>query len=568
MSEPGHQDTRPPVAARQPRAVSGFGVFVGLLLFAASLTPSLLPRDALMQGLLGGALFAFGYLLGISMIALWRWLELPEPRPGLAGLFAIGLALAGLALAALAVSRAAEWQNSIRTLMDLPPVKTSHPLEVSGIALAMAVGLILAGTLVKIVFRMVRGHVRPVVPERVAALVGLFGAFFLFWMLIEGVMVRYTLRFLDQSYAALDSYFEPDIAAPTDPMRVGSPASALDWKDLGRDGRRFIARAPTADEISAFWNAPATEPRRVYVGLGAAADPEERAALALEELLRVGGFQRSVLVVAVPTGTGFMEEAAVTPLEYLYRGDVATVAMQYSYLQSPFSLIFEPGYGADAARALLRAVYDHWTGLDPANRPRLYLQGVSLGALSSERSVRLYEVLDDPINGAVWSGPPFPSPTHRAATQEREPGSPAWLPRLDDGRFVRFTRDGSNLANDGTWGPMRIVYIQHPSDPIVFFDFDILWRPPEWLTGERGPDVSPQMRWYPVVTALQIAADMALSNNAPVGHGHQYSAWAYIDAWMSVTEPPVSPSEAERLKALFTDGKTPSADVPPQKPGD
>jgi len=560
MTERGQRPIGP--AAPAPRLVSGFGTFVGLVLFAASLTPSLLPRDALMQGLLGGSLFAFGYLLGISIVALWRWLELAEPRPKVAAALALVLALAGLALAALALARAADWQNSIRRLMDLPLVETTHPLEVAGIALGTAVVLVLAGTLVKWIFRVVRGHARPLVPERVSAIVGLFAAFFLFWMLIEGVLVRYTLQVLDQSYATLDSIFEPDIAAPGEAMRVGSPDSHLDWQDLGRDGRRFIARAPTAADIEAFWDAPAVDPRRVYVGLGSAADAEARAALALEELKRVGGFDRSVLVVAVPTGTGFMEEAAITPLEYLFKGDVATVALQYSYLQSPFSLIFEPGYGAEAARALLRVVYDHWTSLDPETRPRLYLQGVSLGALSSERSLRLYEMLGDPIHGAVWSGPPFPSPTHQSATEEREEGSPFWLPRLGDGSFMRFTRDGSNLGEGAPWGPMRIVYIQHPSDPIVFFDFDILWRAPEWLTEERGPDVSDEMRWIPVVTALQIAADMALSNNAPVGHGHQYDASTYIDAWMAVAEPPVTPAQANRLKTLFADGKTPSASIP------
>lgn len=558
-SEPG-ANPNPPSAeerpSRRPWHVNTFGLFMGLVFFAASLTPSLLPRDAVMQGLLGGTLFAFGYALAAVNLAVWRWFGLPEARQSLARTLGVLCALGGLALAVAALMNAADWQNSIRTLMDLPPVETTHPRKVGLIALATAVVLLVIGRVVVGLVPLVRARIRSRVPERVATAIGILVAVVIVWGVVEGVLVHYTLRILDQSYAALDSLMEPDIEPPTQSWRVGSPDSKIDWGDLGRDGRRFVARAPTAAEIGDFWQVPAKEPLRVYVGLAAGDEPADRAALALEELKRVGGFNREILVVAVPTGTGFMEDAAIAPLEYLFKGDVATVALQYSYLQSPFSLIFEPGYGADTARALLHAVYDHWTSLKGTDRPRLYLQGVSLGALSSETSVRLYEVLGDPINGAVWSGPPFPSPTHRSATQEREAGTPAWLPQLGDGSFMRFTRDGSNLDEGAPWGPMRLVYIQHPSDPIVFFDLSMLWRAPDWLTGERGPDVSSQMRWYPVVTALQVAADMALSNNAPVGHGHQYAAQTYIDAWVSVADPTASADDVERLKALFPDGKT------------
>lgn len=39
-------------------------LLLGLLFFAASLTPSLIPRGALVQGILGGLVTAIGYLIG------------------------------------------------------------------------------------------------------------------------------------------------------------------------------------------------------------------------------------------------------------------------------------------------------------------------------------------------------------------------------------------------------------------------------------------------------------------------------------------------------------------------
>ena len=71
-------------------------------------------------------------------------------------------------------------------------------------------------------------------------------------------------------------------------------------------------------------------------------------------------------------------------VEYLHDGDVASVAVQYSYLNSPLSLLFQPEYGADAARALFAEIYGYWTTLPKDKRPKLYLHGLSLGAMNSE----------------------------------------------------------------------------------------------------------------------------------------------------------------------------------------
>src|SRR5690606_13661648 len=125
--------------------------------------------------------------------------------------------------------------------------------------------------------------------------------------------------------------------------------------------------------IGALTGRPAREPIRVYVGLRSADTPAQRARLALEELLRVGAFERSALILVTPTGTGWIDPAAMDAVEYLHDGDIASVAMQYSYLSSPLSLIVHPEFGADAALALFAEVYGYWTRLPKAHRPKLYL---------------------------------------------------------------------------------------------------------------------------------------------------------------------------------------------------
>jgi uncharacterized membrane protein len=344
-------------------------------------------------------------------------------------------------------------------------------------------------------------------------------------------------RSLDSSFREFDALFEPERPQPTAPDKTGGAASLVKWKELGRTGRRFIASGPTAAEVSAVTGQAAKEPVRVYVGLAGAGTAQARARLALDELKRQHGFDRAVLVVITPTGTGWIDPAAMDSVEYLHHGDVASVAVQYSYLNSPMSLLFQPEYGAEAARVLFAEIYGYWTTLPKDRRPKLYLHGLSLGALNSEKSAELFETIGDPIAGALWSGVPFESRVWRSITANRNPGSPAWLPEFRDGRFVRFmNQNGPTVPADTPWGPMRIVYLQYASDAITFFAYRDAFRPPDWMTEPRGPDVSPELRWYPIVTMLQLAVDMPIAMGAPMGFGHVYAPEHYINAWIAVTD--------------------------------
>lgn len=150
------------------------------------------------------------------------------------------------------------------------------------------------------------------------------------------MFVQGALQLLDASFSEYDALLELERPQPTDPLRSGSAASLVGWRELGRAGREFIASGPGAADISALTGRPALEPIRVYAGLRAAKTPTARARLVLEELKRVSAFDRSTLAVVTPTGTGWIDPAALGPLEYLHGGDVASVAMQYSYLSSRF----------------------------------------------------------------------------------------------------------------------------------------------------------------------------------------------------------------------------------------
>jgi uncharacterized membrane protein len=531
-------------------SLSGIGIVLGALFFAAALTPTLVPRTYLTQGALAGACFAIGYAAGVLWRWLWHYLELPEPPPRIRSITNTIVAVACLLVVIVYLWRAAEWQNSIRAVMKMEPVETARPFKTCAIALITFFALLALARLFNLVTRFLSAQIRRFIPRKIANVVGLLVAALLFWSIANDFLIRTAFRALDSSFREFDALIEPERPQPTEPGKTGSAASLVRWNELGRAGREFVASGPTAAQISAFTGRPARDPVRVYVGLRGADTPRERAKVALDELKRQGGFDRSTLIVITPTGTGWVDPAAMDTVEYLRDGDVASVAVQYSYLNSPLSLLFQPEYGEEAARALFAEIYGYWITLPRGTRPKLYLHGLSLGAMNSEKSAELFETIGDPISGALWSGPPFASRIWRSITENRNQGSPAWLPEFRDGRFVRFmNQNGPTVSADAPWGPMRVVYLQYASDPIVLFDYRDAYQRPAWMNAPRGPDVSPELRWYPVVTMLQLALDMAVATGTPMGFGHVYAPEHYVDAWVAVTDVRNwSPDALARLK--------------------
>ncbi len=537
--------------SRLARSLSTIGLLTGTLFFAASFTPSLIPRGYLLQGVLAGLAFGAGYLLGVLGVGLWTYLELPMLKERAERRIK---QIAGIACAAIAATflwQAPEWQNSIRLLMDMPPVDSVYPFHVGLISLVTFAVLLGITRLFRLTLDFIDRRLQGFMPRRIAAVIGGAAALVIFVGLINGVLLRYAIYVADSSFRAADELIEPDTPQPEDPRKTGSAASLLDWDGIGRRGRQYVATGPSRLDISAFTGREAMEPLRVYVGLRSAETPQERARLALDELKRTHAFDRSVLVLITPTGTGWIDPPAIDTLEYLHHGDVATAAVQYSYLASWLSLLVEPEYGGETSRALFTEVYGYWSSLPKEGRPKLYLYGLSLGAMNSQRSSELFEVLGDPYQGALWAGPPYSSQLWRSITERRNPGSPVWLPRFRDGSYVRFTGQENALAIPGaTWGPMRVVYLQYASDAVVFFDPLSVYRAPEWMSQPRGPDISPQMRWYPIVSFLQLLVDMMTATTTPMGHGHVYAPQHYIDAWIEVTDVRGWPAaDIGRLKA-------------------
>ncbi len=523
----------------------------GALLFGcSSLTPSLLPRGWVLQGLIGGVTAAIGY--GFGAAVAWFVAEITERRlsAGFRRRAWQVLAVVGTALVLVALFLGARWQRQIHELMGLAPPQGYSSIGIVVVAVLVFALLVAAARAVRRLTRRAVQLLGRIVPSRVARPLGVVAAAALVVVLVNGVLLQGAVEAMNSAFSLKDDGTEDGAVRPTAPERSGSPASLVPWEDLGLQGRNFAGTGPTPEEIGEFSGRPALQPVRTYAGLAAAPTATARAELAVRDLERAGGFDRAVLVVATGTGTGWVDPAATDALEYEFDGDTAMVSMQYSYLPSWLSFLVDQAEARDAGRALLDAVYGRWARLPAETRPQLLVFGESLGTFGGEAA---FSGLGDIVNrtdGVLWAGPPNFNELWGQIVAGREPGSPEWRPVYEEGRTVRFADEAADLSEPaGPWEEPRLVYLQNASDPIVWWSPQLLLHRPDWLRGERGPDVSEAMTWIPVVSFWQVTADMVFAVGVPDGHGHKYEA-DYVDGWAAVARPPGwTDADTQRLRA-------------------
>ena len=544
---------KPPDKPWWVRRYTFTGTALALVFIWLSLTPSLLPRGPLFQGLVSGAAGAFGYMLGVFVVWLTRYMLSRNSSPPAPRQAWIALVIIGIVGQILMIVYFHIWQDEVRDLTGVPRMGFwDHPLT----AVLSIVTLFVLVEIGQLIGRLVRFLVRRlerVAPPRVSAVVVVVLLLTLSIALLNGIVVRFAMSTINNTFSAVNDETDPDFDAPTSPLRSGGPQSLVSWESLGHQGRIFVAAGPSVERLTAFNGREAIEPIRAYAGLHSAAGIRATAQLAARELQRTGGLNRQVVAVATTTGTGWINEAEASALEYMYNGDTAIVSMQYSFLPSWLSFLVDKENARQAGQALFEAVDELIREMPEAQRPRLVVFGESLGSFGGEAPFLALNNLIARTDGALFSGPTFNNTIWTQLTRDRDPGSPMWLPIYDKGENVRFVARAENLARpDDPWNHPRVVYLQHASDPIAWFNPDLLFAEPDWLKEPRGYDVSGRMQWIPVVTFLQVSADMAVAVDVPDGHGHVYVE-NVANAWAAILEPPEwTPDKTERLRPLLS----------------
>ena len=541
-----------PKARAKLFAPFSYGGFIGALVFLGfSLTPSLLPRSPLLQGLVSGVSLAGGY--GVGALVFWAGAKAISWRPTERGhrVAWIALAVAGGAFVVPAIYVAGVWNNETRELMTLGQVSPWTPAKALPIALLIWFILLVVARLLRWLARAVGNLLSRWIPRSGAIVLGaVIVAIPL--LVVFSVLLTKATTLADDVYGKTNETTAQGAVRPTSALRSGGPGSAVTWDSLGMQGRNFIGRGPDAASLRQFSGEPAQEPIRVYVGVESAPTAEERAQLAVKELDRTDAWSRKVLVVMGTTGTGWIEPQSSDSLEYLWNGDTAEVTIQYSYLPSWISFLVDKERAKDAGQALFRAVHERWAQLPAGARPRLLAYGLSLGSFAQQAAFPSVETIASQTNGAVFVGTPNDTALWRAVESGRDAGSPEWQPVVGKGQTVRFAASPKDYADPpGPWNEPRLLYLQHASDPVVWWYWSILWSRPDWLAEPRGPDVSSKSIWFPFVSWVQVTVDQFHGTGVPNGHGHNYGNMM-VSAWAQIARPPSwTDAETVRLQQLI-----------------
>jgi uncharacterized membrane protein len=308
----------------------------------------------------------------------------------------------------------------------------------------------------------------------------------------------------------------------------GSANSLLPFSDLGQQGRRYVSDVVTPELIKEVMGEDAVaHPIRTYVGFNSEPIYQTgRAELALAELDRTGAFDRSVLLLISPTGTGWVDHTLIETAEFLTRGDIATCAIQYGRYPS-FLSVQKVALGQGQFRLLLWGIRQRLAERPPERRPRVLVFGESLGAWTSS-DVVMFQGIEGfdhyGIDRALWVGLPWLAKWSRSGMAR---GSSTLVPEGTVGVFDRHEQLAE--LDDEQRARLRAVILSHDNDPIAVMGPELLIKPPWWLDdGRRGRGVPEAMRWRPLITFIQTAMDAANAMVSVPGKfgsfGHDYRA--------------------------------------------
>ena len=544
--------------------LSFLGVIAALAMYAVSVSPSLMARSWAWHAVASGILVACGYVAGVvvqnvaQLVIRLTGLTISASEPVELG-FRIGIGALFALWWIYAVIQSYRRARKAAALVNMPgETFGEYLLGTAGAVVVSWMLLRIVGALNRLCWMLI-ASLDAHMPRPAAIVVSMVILFAIMFFLTSKVILRGGIGFFRRKAEQLNMRTARGIYQPVVPERSASPASSVTWESVGGQGRVFLGRGPSRLDIAQVCGGVAMEPIRVYSGMPTGGSGiEQAAATVVAELHRTGAFDRAVILIAASTGSGWVDEWQVQPLEFLTRGNCATASLQYSYVPSALNWLTGLEPAQEASAALFAAVRAELDLMDEADRPALFVCGESLGAFASQSVFESFEDVLARVDGALWVGTPSFTPMHAALTAARHKGSPEVAPVVNNGRRVRFVNEPSDLRTDlygrelGPWGFPRVVYAQHPSDPVVWWTNKLIWTQPDWLRERAGRDVSLNVEFTRFATYIQVLADLPVAGTAPGGHGHTYHE-ELIPLWRGILgfdrlfdEAPVHP----RLAAL------------------
>lgn len=320
------------------------------------------------------------------------------------------------------------WQDDVRDLMGIGHLKWYDYPTAAILSVIVLFTVVEIGQAIRMLVSFLVGQLDRIAPFRLSVTIVVVLLVVLTITMLNGVVLKFAMRTTNNTFATTNNEMNPAIAMPKSLLRSGGPQSLVSWESLGHQGRIFVSGGPTVDQLTKFNGAPAAEPIRAYAGLNSADGITAAAELAACELQREGGLQREIVAVATTTGTGWINEAEASALEYMYNGDTAIVSMQYSFLPSWLSFLVDKENARHAGQALFEAVDRLIRQLPEGHRPKLVVFGESLGSFGAEAPFMSLNNVLARTDGALFSGPTFNNTIWTELTATRDAGSRSGCP--------------------------------------------------------------------------------------------------------------------------------------------
>lgn len=514
--------------------ISLIGVVGALVMYGVSVSPSLLARSWQWHAVASGVLSAVGYIVGLT---IQRFYALVVPRLGVEITAPQSVSIAFRAVLLLGfflwflrwLLQSYRERKHANHLVGMRGETLGEYLLGTVCAFILMLALLGIAWGLQWIGRAIVSVLSQWMHMVFALALSLLILVVIVYALTSQVLLKLGINFFTRHARKMNNRTAKGIVQPQVPERSGSPHSRSSWRAVGGQGRVFLGRGPSRADIEAVTGCSAMEPIRVYAGMPEEGQSLQSAAdLVVEELHRTGAFDRAVILIATSTGSGWVDEWQVQPLEYLTRGNCATASMQYSFVPSSINFLTDLDVSEEAAVILFETIRRAVDEIPEDRRPALFVCGESLGAYASQHVFSgIVDVLSR-TDGALWVGTPAFTPMHAELTAIRHRGSPEVAPVVANGRHVRFVNVPENLWADvygrelGDWNYPRVVYAQHPSDPVVWWNSELVWHKPDWISEKVDGDVSPHMQYTRGATYIQVLVDMPVAGTAPGGHGHTY----------------------------------------------
>ncbi|MCZ0913918.1 alpha/beta-hydrolase family protein [Gordonia amicalis] len=267
----------------------------------------------------------------------------------------------------------------------------------------------------------------------------------------------------------------PRVTAVIAASAVALTAGLLAPADAGADRGQPLPRTVVVSEFGTLLR-----------GELAAPEFDRPAERLVRSWMHSGGLSARAVIVAVPTGSGWVDPAAVAGFVDRFDGDVRILTLPYADVPSWKAFISGDAAATESSITLVRELAKVLASRSAGARPRLVLYGQSLGAVGADAA-------------RVWLEDHHPSLLAETVLTAPPAGTVAQASRTP--RIVMANR----------------------SDPVVRWSLGSLWRPPAYpddtvLGGRRVPEVP----WLPVVGFLQSSVDLLAALDGPTGVGHRY----------------------------------------------